>query len=217
VTKSRAIRHSAGSVVPIDAGSHRERVRAERDALVAEHLDLVASIARGVATMLPPSFDLDDLIAEGNWALLRAAARYRPAEHGGAPFSAYARQIVRGAILDSVSGSNWVEGTRPGLEQTGRNSADPEGVDSVVPISEHDRASTEPTIETAIDLRRRVKRVSDAISWLPADQRRILEEYYSPWGPTQAEVAARLGLTRRKVGILHDAALAALRARLKAA
>ena len=75
---------------------------AARDALVIAHAGLVVAIARRLKSRLPPSFDLDDLIGVGNIALLQAATRYRPGDHAGTPFSVYARQRIRGAMLDSV-------------------------------------------------------------------------------------------------------------------
>ena len=87
-------------VVEISFGDHRERVRAKRDALVAENLSLVPPIARRLAKTLPPSFEVDDLVQTGNIGLLRAATRFHP--QTGNPFPAFARPIIRGAILDSV-------------------------------------------------------------------------------------------------------------------
>lgn len=104
-----------GNVVAIDAHGHQERLRARRDALVAENLPLVRSIALSVQKSLPASFDLEDLIGVGHVALLEVAARYKPAKHGGTPFSAYARHRIRGAIIDSVRRRNYRENTRPSI------------------------------------------------------------------------------------------------------
>jgi RNA polymerase sigma factor (sigma-70 family) len=91
-------------VVPIDSGGHRERTLAKRDALVESHTYLVPPIARRLHSSLPPSFDLDDLIATGHLGLLHAATQYRPRAHGG-------------AMLDSVRRRNYDENTRPSLEE----------------------------------------------------------------------------------------------------
>jgi DNA-directed RNA polymerase specialized sigma24 family protein len=45
----------------------------------------------------------------------------------------------------------------------------------------------------------------------------VLEEFYSPWEPTLAEVAERLGRSQATVHARRKKALAALRRRLKTA
>ncbi|MCU1325724.1 MAG: polymerase sigma factor, FliA/WhiG family/RNA polymerase sigma factor, sigma-70 family, partial [Bryobacterales bacterium] len=99
---SAAFSTERAKVVSIEAGSHRARLIERRNELVMSHLDLVESVARSVFAGLPPTFLLEDLIQTGRVALLDAATRYRPQQHGGAPFSAFARQVVRGAILNST-------------------------------------------------------------------------------------------------------------------
>src|ERR1700685_3975768 len=86
-------------VFSIDAGGHRERVLAARDKLVVENMALVPPIALRLKLTLRPAFEMADLIAEGNVGLIRAATRYRPQKYGGAPFSAFARPRIRGAML----------------------------------------------------------------------------------------------------------------------
>jgi RNA polymerase sigma factor (sigma-70 family) len=102
-------------VVSIDAGDYREHFFAQRNALVEAHLHLVPPIAHRIALGLPPSFDIDDLLAAGYLALIHAATRYRPREHGGAPFSAFARPAIRGAMKNLFRRQHWEENTRPPL------------------------------------------------------------------------------------------------------
>jgi RNA polymerase sigma factor for flagellar operon FliA len=71
-----------------------------RNALVVEHLGLVKSIARRLAQRVPAQVDVNDLISVGMVGLIDAAGRYRPSV--GAPFEAYARQRIHGAMLDSL-------------------------------------------------------------------------------------------------------------------
>ena len=47
--------------------------------------------------------DQEDLVADGNLALVKAASRYDPSL--GVPFTAFATQCVRGAITDTVRAS----------------------------------------------------------------------------------------------------------------
>lgn len=88
-------------VCSILAGDHAGLLR-RRDELIESHLDLVPQIARSIAGSLPATIELDDLIGAGNVGLLKAATNYNPKLHNNTPFSAYARPVIRGAILDST-------------------------------------------------------------------------------------------------------------------
>lgn len=209
-------------VVAIDAGNHRARVLARRDDLIAStyppgRLSLVERIARQVARSLPPSFDLEDLIGVGNIALIHAATRYRPGAHGGAPFEAYARKVIHGAILDSVRRNKYVENTRPGLEVIASNSADTEQVDNPTESPALIRAATPAVAEDAIDASRMRRRIADAASWLSPAQRAVLAAYYAADEPTFDDVATRLGISRTRTRTLHAAGIDAMRTRLKRA
>src|SRR6516165_1252626 len=159
----------------------RRTARGKRDALIADHLELVPAIARQIARQLPTAFELDDLIQTGNLALTLAAARYRPSEHAGAPFAAFARQRIRGAILDSVRRRHWQNGTMAALETAPEPRA-PE------------------VIETEIDRGRLRRRVQSAVDQLPPRERKIIEAYYSPDEPGLAAVGAlhRIGAERAR-------------------
>jgi len=207
------------NVVSIASGGHRERVIRRRDELALAHLSLVDGLARKVHRSLPPSFDLCDLIGEGLLALCAAALRYRPDAHGGAPFSAFARKGIRGAMLESVRRKRYVENTRPGLEvlaetKTGREREFGSRFDFFDETAALDRAATAAVAEEALDAARLRRRIADAISWLPAAQRALLGHYYGPMEPTIGIVARSLGLSRAAALELHDEAIAAVRARL---
>ena len=75
------------------------------DAVVAEHTPLVRRIAFQIGSRMPASIELDDLIQEGMLGLIDAAQRWQP-QAGGAPFGAYARLRVRGAIYDWLRGND---------------------------------------------------------------------------------------------------------------
>jgi RNA polymerase sigma factor (sigma-70 family) len=179
-------------VTGIDSGGHRARFLARRDELVTGHLELVRQIARRIHASLPPSFDLDDLFAEGYAALLQAATRYRPREHGGAPFSAYARPRIRGAILDSVTGRHYRENT--GGE-----------------IDAETLAGAPSNVEEMIDRNRRLERVERAIERLPPRQAEVIREYYSADAPGLRIVARRLHTSFGTVWQLHAEAIRELR------
>ena len=182
-------------VVSIAAGGHRQRVIQRRNQLVEEHLDLVRVIARTVAQSLPPSFDIDDLIQAGNVALIHAAARYRPDLHGDTPFRAYARQAVRGAIIESIRRRRYTESTRPSLDAAPEPTATPDHV-------------------VAIDEWKKRKQVAKAVERLPEEERAVVEEYYSSTEPSLDKVAKVLEMPRVRTLRLHQQAIGRLRAAL---
>lgn len=182
------------NVTCIDSGGHRERVRARRDELVCEHMDLVRVIARRIHASLPPSFELDDLYAEGYRALIDLATRYRPAEHGGAPFSAFARPRIRGAIMDSVTGRHYTEATRDAF-------------------AEEPAAETTDRVE-AFDRQRRLARIDQAISRIAPAQAEVVRLYYSPAAPTFQAIGRVMRKAESTVQKLHWDAIARLRSML---
>jgi RNA polymerase sigma factor (sigma-70 family) len=189
------------SVVSISQ-DHRTRVLARRDALVVEHIALVPPIARRIHATLPPSFDLDDLTAAGNFALVRAATRYRPQEHGGTPFEAYARRAIEGAIKDTFRRNKFAEQTR-------------EPLDNVIEFPAPKRI---PAIDARIDLARRFASLRAHVTvCLPPLQVAVIDEYYSPSMPDLAEVGKRLNVTRRQAEKAHATAIRTLRERMKTA
>ncbi len=187
-------------VVCISSGDHRARVLARRDALVVAHLHLVPPIARHIHDTLPPSFDYDDLVAAGNFALVRAATRYRPRSHNGTPFTAYARKCIDGGIKDTFRVNKFGEQTRPGFS-------------AVVEFP-----CTRPHVDDDIDLAQRFAALRSHITdCLTTFQVRVIDAYYSPRMPTLAEVARGLGAKQKTVENAHAAAIKTLRARLAAA
>jgi len=181
-------------VIPIDAGGHRERFLARRDELVREHIELARQIAIRVSRSLPPSFDLEDLIATGNMALVHAANRYRPAEHGCAPFSAFARPLIRGAILDSIRRRHYEQSTRPALDEA------PE-------------PAVEASVEVAIDQGRMRQVLAQATAYLSPREQTVLALYYSGEGARFEDIGRAMGVSRTTAQNLHASAIAALRRR----
>jgi RNA polymerase sigma factor (sigma-70 family) len=190
-------RRTPAPVVTLDSGK-RERATRRRDQLVADHLDLVLPIARHVLKNLPPSYELEDLVATGNLALVAAAGLYRPSQYGGAPFSAYARHKVRGAILDSVKRRHYLNATMEPTE------AAPE-------------PAAPPVIETEIDRGRLRRKVKEAITWLPEREQAVLREYYSPAEPDLRAVGAVLEISRGTAKKAHRDAITGIRRRLRMA
>jgi RNA polymerase sigma factor FliA len=83
----------------------RER-SARQEQLILEHLPGIKFIAARYSNSLPPYVDVRDLVGEGVLGLLTAAARFDPER--GVKFKTYAESRIRGAILDSLRGLDWV-------------------------------------------------------------------------------------------------------------
>ncbi|MHD0644012.1 RNA polymerase sigma factor FliA [Pseudomonas aeruginosa] len=74
--------------------------------LVINNMDLVRRQALHIRSRLPDNVDLGDLIQAGNIGLIEAAERYDVSE--GVPFELYAKNRIRGAILDETRKFDWV-------------------------------------------------------------------------------------------------------------
>jgi RNA polymerase sigma factor for flagellar operon FliA len=85
---------------PSDAGS------AVEEEIVRQSLHLVRSAVARIATTLPPHVDSEDLYSAGLVGLLNAVRNFDP--QNGAPFGAYARVRIRGAIFDELRRMDWV-------------------------------------------------------------------------------------------------------------
>lgn len=195
-------------VAHIESPAHSEtrsarRLRERRDRLIRAHLDLVVAIADEVHRFLPPSFDIEDLVGAGYAALIGAASRYAPGSHNKVPFAAYARQRIRGAMLDSVKRRRYDENTRPtidGMELSGE-------VDAALT-----RLATAPICEVSIDRARQKRRVSAAIAALDPEERELLRIWYGDDEPLLWQVGQRLGIPVSVARALHDKAIEHLRA-----
>lgn len=73
--------------------------------LIHQCQGLVRSLASGIHRKLPPSVELDDLIAYGQVGLAQAAQDFDPSR--GSRFSTYAYYRIRGAIYDGLSKMTW--------------------------------------------------------------------------------------------------------------
>ena len=81
----------------------RYRLRRSRkvlDQVVELHRSAVEKMARNLATRLPRSVDVQDLIHAGMWGLMQAVSSYEPERCDS--FSAFMRIRVKGAMLDEL-------------------------------------------------------------------------------------------------------------------
>lgn len=87
--------------VPLES-NQRERVEAG--------LPFVESLARRMASSMPHSIDLGDLVQDGVLGLIDAAHRFDEAR--GIKFETFAERRVRGAIIDALRRDAWPRGVR---------------------------------------------------------------------------------------------------------
>jgi RNA polymerase sigma factor FliA len=79
---------------------------AVEEEIVQQSLHLVKNAVARIATTLPPHVDSEDLYSAGLIGLLNAVRNFDP--QNGAPFAAYARVRIRGAIFDELRRMDWV-------------------------------------------------------------------------------------------------------------
>ena len=84
------------------AAHHRDRI--------ANGLPFVESLARRVASSMPHSIELKDLVQDGMIGLIDAACRYDEAR--GIKFETFAERRVRGAMIDALRKDAWPRGVR---------------------------------------------------------------------------------------------------------
>lgn len=85
--------------------SLRDGDAARRDAFLESHIDLVKYLALRVASRLPSTVDVEDLVHDGVIGLLDAFSKYDGGR--GVRFRTYAESRVRGAILDGLRRKDW--------------------------------------------------------------------------------------------------------------
>jgi RNA polymerase sigma factor for flagellar operon FliA len=73
--------------------------------LVLDHMEMVRATAREFASRVPRHVSIDDLISAGSTGLVQAAKAWN-AERG-VPFEGFARQRVRGAMIDELRARDW--------------------------------------------------------------------------------------------------------------
>ena len=81
-----------------------------QQARVAAGLPFVESLARRMASTMPHSIDLSDLVQDGVIGLIDAAHRFDEAR--GIKFETFAERRVRGAMIDALRRDAWPRGVR---------------------------------------------------------------------------------------------------------
>src|SRR6476646_7825234 len=89
---------------------HRAPLAEHQHELVAAGLPFVESLARRMASTMPHSIDLGDLVQDGVLGLIDAAHRFD--EERGIKFETFAERRVRGAMIDALRRDAWPRGVR---------------------------------------------------------------------------------------------------------
>src|ERR1044071_2859056 len=88
----------------------RQPLMARQRDRIASGLPFVESLARRVASSMPHSIELNDLVQDGMLGLIDAACRFD--EERGIKFETFAERRVRGAMIDALRRDAWPRGVR---------------------------------------------------------------------------------------------------------
>ena len=88
----------------------RQPIASRDQERIAAGLPFVESLARRVASSMPHSIELNDLVQDGMIGLIDAARRYDEAR--GIKFETFAERRVRGAMIDALRKDAWPRGVR---------------------------------------------------------------------------------------------------------
>lgn len=179
---------------------------------------LVPPIARSIRRHLPPSFDLDDLISEGILGLIDAVGRLHcgSAREPEAMFRSFAKQRIRGAILDWVR-KNYRDATHGQLLLEELNGQRPNS--ALLSPGPRDtkitrRLGRSPAIQKTLETRETVRKLTEAMAKLPVLEARILKLHY--WrGWTMERIGREKNVSASTICRLHRKALNHLRQQLK--
>ncbi len=198
------------------------------DQVVTENLPLVRYIAARIASTIPASVELDDLIQTGTLGLIDAVRRYDGSK--GIPFPAYARYRIRGAILDALRSLDWATRTQRTQRKAASNAswneespaAEPGrltffSLGPVVSLSSRRESDDElPAPDVAcgenlhpdrlFEAKEAKALVQKALDVLPERYRKVVVMYYSgDW--SMREIGRSLGVNESRVSQIHKAAL----------
>ncbi len=222
-----------------------KRPAAERDRLIAEHIDVARRISMRMARRCPDWVTREDLVAAAMLGLTEAADRYDATRNE--PFIAFAEKRIRGAVLDELRRGDImprrvrqlarkIGTTIQQLERTlGRHPTDEEVAAQLeVPIDEY-RAELEQLVHVTIGAfeenadevsssetspevgAARRQAMSRVRAALPQlDQRDLLVlSLYYNEELTYSEIAEVLSITTSRVCQLHGRAIARLRTEIE--
>lgn len=187
-----------------------------RTRLVEAHLPLVRHLAARMIHRARPYLEMDDLVAIGAEALLRAAARFDPDR--GVAFGSFAYLRVRGAMCEGIG---VVGPVSRGVARRRRGRPERRALPVLLPIDDHQPAvGTSPKelgeeMTLAIDATRIGPRLGPALDTLEDRDRQILLRHYFG-GDTLRDIGCDMGHSRSWASRVHARALTRLRTVLDA-
>lgn len=186
---------------PTEEGTVGTRVTHEHLVEQALHLP-----RREAARWRHTRFDQEDLVGDGNLALVKAARRYDP--NYGVPFPAFALRYVRGAILDAIRSRARRNALGDGTyaDVISFNDLGPSDGDE---RHSYDPPDPRPTPDATVESLERLR----VLATLPPSERVALVRTAVD-GETAAEVARDLGVTAGRVHTLVHTGSTRLRRRV---
>jgi RNA polymerase sigma factor for flagellar operon FliA len=203
-------------------------LQSAEDQAVTENLPLVRYIAGRIASTIPASVELDDLIQTGTLGLIDAVRRYDPSK--GIPFPAYARYRIRGAILDALRALDWATRNQRTQRKAAANAswgderseARPAqltffSLGPVVSLSSRRESNEDlpaPDVpcgenlhpDRLFEANEAKQLVEKALIVLPERYRKVVVMYYSgDW--SMRDIGRSLGVNESRVSQIHKAAL----------
>jgi RNA polymerase sigma factor FliA len=185
--------------------------KARRTRLVHTHLPLVRHLANRMARQAEPYLEVDDLIAIGVEALLRAAERYDPAR--GVAFGTFAYLRVRGAM---VEGLGVVGPLSRGVARKRRDRPTRRKLPVLFRLDEERLGlaaiggNLEEEMQAALDAAWLAPRLTSALDALGDRDRRLIERHYFR-GDTLEDIGRAMGRSRSWASRVHARVLSLLR------
>lgn len=183
----------------------------ERDHLITQHLYLVKAIANRLHLQVPPHVEKNDLISAGMMGLIDAAAKYRAERK--TLFPIYARQRIRGAMLDYMRAQSWIP--RTAYRQLRATEPDSLRLRSTgVRLDALDLAACVAHPDTHIAERQLSLVVGSLVRLLPERDRAILLSHYLHQR-TMRDISKDMHLSEGRISQIHNSALGKLRKMLE--
>jgi RNA polymerase sigma factor for flagellar operon FliA len=189
--------------------------QAKRTRLVEDHLPLVRHLAARLIRQAQPYLEIDDLVAIGTEALLRATERYDSSR--GVAFGTFAYLRVRGAMFEGIG---VVAPLTRGVIRKRRDRPERRSLPVLCRLDErrvrsaaHD-GDLEEEVAAALDSTRLTPRLTVALDELEERDRQLIMRHYFG-GDTLDDIGRDMGRSRSWASRVHSRALSRLREALE--
>lgn len=186
--------------------------------LAEANLRYVVSVAR---QYVGQGLSMDDLVAEGNIGMLKAATRFKARD--GKRFVAFAAPFIRKSIEEAIDEQNNIRKAPRDDQQLTASSKHPKtvSVDAPIPAGSQNTFSLLSVLENAdspqadenVEREGLAQQLVDHMHRLNERERQVIVAYYGIGTTplTMAEIASDMGLKRERVRQIRDKALRRLR------